>query len=129
VAFDTAGRIAAGTSTGGTCCKFPGRVGDSPLIGCGCYADAESGGISCTGWGEAIMKIVMAKSAADLLHAGKSPQDAAEASVALLARRAQGTGGIILLDREGYPGFAFNTPHMAFGYVTPNGEFVIHPDV
>jgi beta-aspartyl-peptidase (threonine type) len=127
VAFDTSGRIAAGTSTGGTCCKFPGRVGDSPLIGCGCYADAESGGISCTGWGEAIMKIVMAKSAADLLHAGKSPHDAAEASVALLARRAQGTGGLILLDREGHPGFAFNTPHMVFGYVAPKGEFVIQP--
>ncbi|MGC1933785.1 MAG: isoaspartyl peptidase/L-asparaginase, partial [Candidatus Acidiferrales bacterium] len=60
VARDAQGRIAAGTSTGGTCCKFPGRVGDSPLIGCGCYADAEAGGVSCTGHGEAIMKIVMA---------------------------------------------------------------------
>jgi len=46
----------AATSTGGTCCKLPGRVGDSPLIGCGCYADAEAGGVSCTGYGEAIMK-------------------------------------------------------------------------
>jgi beta-aspartyl-peptidase (threonine type) len=127
VSFDSAGRIAAGTSTGGTCCKFPGRVGDSPLIGCGCYADAESGGVSSTGWGEAIMKIVMAKAAADLLSAGKSPHDAAEACVALLARRAQGTGGLILLDRHGRPGFAFNTPQMAFAYVAPNGEFVIRP--
>jgi beta-aspartyl-peptidase (threonine type) len=127
VAFDSAARIAAGTSTGGTCCKFPGRVGDSPLIGCGCYADAESGGVSCTGWGEAIMKIVMAKAAADLLRSGKSPHAAAEDCVALLARRTQGTGGLILLDRQGHPGFAFNTPHMAFGYVTPDGEFVIQP--
>jgi beta-aspartyl-peptidase (threonine type) len=127
VAFDSAARIAAGTSTGGTCCKFPGRVGDSPLIGCGCYADAESGGVSCTGWGEAIMKIVMAKAAADLLRWGKSPHAAAEDCVALLARRTQGTGGLILLDRQGHPGFAFNTPHMAFGYVTPDGEFVIQP--
>src|SRR3989442_9973882 len=61
--MDREGRLIAGTSTGGTCCKLPGRVGDSPLIGCGCYADAEAGGVSCTGWGEAIMKIVMAKAA------------------------------------------------------------------
>jgi beta-aspartyl-peptidase (threonine type) len=68
VAIDGEGNLAAGTSTGGTCCKFPGRVGDSPLVGCGCYADAEAGGVSCTGHGEGIMKIVMAKMATDLLH-------------------------------------------------------------
>ncbi|MGH9706559.1 MAG: isoaspartyl peptidase/L-asparaginase, partial [Candidatus Acidiferrales bacterium] len=56
VALDASGGLFAGTSTGGTCCKFPGRVGDSPLIGCGCYADAEAGGVSCTGHGEGIMK-------------------------------------------------------------------------
>lgn len=117
VAMDSSGSIVAATSTGGTCCKFPGRVGDSPLIGCGAYADAEAGGVSCTGWGEAIMKIVMAKAAADFLRAGKSAQDAAQASVDLLARRAQGTGGLILLDRTGRPGFAFNTPNMAYAYI------------
>ncbi len=68
VALDQHGHLVAGTSTGGTCCKFPGRVGDSPLIGCGCYADSEAGGVSCTGHGEGIMKIVMAKMATDLLH-------------------------------------------------------------
>src|SRR5216684_403706 len=68
VALDSTGRLFAGTSTGGTCCKLPGRVGDSPLIGCGCYADSDSGGVSCTGYGEAIMKIVMAKTAVDLLR-------------------------------------------------------------
>src|SRR2546425_658747 len=68
VAMDREGRLIAGTSTGGTCCKLPGRVGDSPLIGCGCYADAEAGGVSWTGWGEAIMKIVIAKAAAGLLR-------------------------------------------------------------
>lgn len=67
VARDRAGNIAAGTSTGGTCCKHPGRVGDSPLIGCGCYADSAVGGASATGWGEAIMRLVLAKSAVDLL--------------------------------------------------------------
>ncbi len=63
VALDANGNLFAATSTGGTCCKLPGRVGDSPLIGCGCYADSEAGGVSCTGYGEAIMKIVMAKTA------------------------------------------------------------------
>src|SRR2546426_731377 len=68
VAIDANGSLFAATSTGGTCCKLPGRVGDSPLIGCGCYADSEAGGVSCTGYGEAIMKIVMAKTAVDLLR-------------------------------------------------------------
>jgi len=125
VARDTAGNIVAGTSTGGTCCKFPGRVGDSPLIGCGCYADVEAGGVSCTGFGEAIMRIVMAKSASDMLAAGKSAEEAAQAAVELLARRGKGAGGLILLDRDGRPGFAFNTPHMAYGYVASNGSFTI----
>jgi len=61
VAIDRDGNLFAATSTGGTCCKLPGRVGDSPLIGCGCYADSEAGGVSCTGYGEAIMKVVLAK--------------------------------------------------------------------
>src|SRR2546428_8889937 len=68
VAIDRNGNLFAATSTGGTCCKLPGRVGDSPLIGCGCYADSEAGGVSCTGYVEAIMKIVMAKTAVDLLR-------------------------------------------------------------
>jgi beta-aspartyl-peptidase (threonine type) len=129
VALDANGELVAATSTGGTCCKLPGRVGDSPLIGCGCYADAEAGGISCTGYGEAIMKIVMAKTAADLLRppdAGKplSARDASAACVRLLADRAKGTGGLILLDREGHVGFAFNTKRMAYGYVREDGSFV-----
>ena len=129
VARDTHGNIVAGTSTGGTCCKLPGRVGDSPLIGCGCYADVTAGGISCTGWGEAIMKIVMAKTTADSLRppsggAPLSAQKAALAAVRLLAERANGTGGLILLDREGRPGFSFNTPRMAFGYVAEDGSLI-----
>jgi beta-aspartyl-peptidase (threonine type) len=130
VARDRGGNIVAGTSTGGTCCKLPGRVGDSPLIGCGCYADVEAGGISCTGWGEAIMRIVMAKTAADFLRpptdgAALSADQAAARTVRLLAERGKGTGGLILLDREGRPGFAFNTPHMAYGYVAADGTLVV----
>lgn len=138
VAIDRKGDLFAATSTGGTCCKLPGRVGDSPLIGCGCYADSEAGGVSCTGCGEAIMKIVMAKTAVDFLRRSEtcvdapagascgfsSAQLAAREAVHLLAKRTHGRGGLILLDREGNPGFAFNTPRMAHGYVALDGNFV-----
>jgi len=124
VAIDEQGRLFAATSSGGTCCKLPGRVGDSPLIGCGCYADIETGGVSSTGYGEAIMKVVMAKTATDFLRpAASTPERAAQAAVQLLAKRGKGTGGLILLDKRGNPGFAFNTPRMAYGYVSPDGSF------
>ena len=137
VALDSAGRLFAATSTGGTCCKLPGRVGDSPLIGCGCYADAEAGGVSCTGYGEAIMKVVLAKTAVDYLRrpatcvdapAGascdlSSADIAAREAIHLLSKRTHATGGLILLDRHGTPGVAFNTPRMAHAYVTPDGTF------
>ena len=140
VALDSRGHLVAGTSTGGTCCKFPGRIGDSPLIGCGCYADVDAGGVSCTGHGEGIMKIVMAKMAADLLtdpqvlspHRQKSDpgslaQAVADACVRKLFHRAHTTGGLILLDREGHPAAAFNTDRMAYGFVEPTGSFKIAP--
>ena len=122
VAMDRQGRLFAGTSTGGTCSKVPGRVGDSPMIGCGCYADVEAGGVSCTGWGEAIMKIVMAKSAVEMLRAGRSAQEAADEAIRLLSSRTGGTGGLILLDRDGTPAFAFNTPHLVWG-VANSGDY------
>lgn len=121
VALDSRGHLVAATSTGGTCCKQTGRVGDSPLIGCGCYADEQAGGISCTGWGEAIMKIVMAKTAADMLRVpGANAQSVADDCIKLLAERAHGTGGLILLDRSGTPAASFNTTHMAWGCVSPD---------
>lgn len=139
VARDPAGHIAAGTSTGGTCCKFPGRVGDSPLIGCGCYADEEAGGVSCTGYGEAIMRIVMAKTAIEMLRgpvapqrdterrSGLSPLVTAKECVRLLELRGGGTGGLILLDRAGRPAAAFSTSRMAYGYLQPDGSFFVAP--
>lgn len=119
VAMDSHGVICAGTSTGGTLNKYPGRVGDSPLIGSGTYADREAGGVSTTGWGEAMIKVVMAKTVVDLMAAsGGHPQEAAEKGIEILKRKAEGFGGIIALDRTGHPGVAFNTPHMARAYVT-----------
>jgi beta-aspartyl-peptidase (threonine type) len=127
VARDSRGDLAAGTSTGGTCCKFPGRVGDSPLIGCGCYADSEAGAISCTGHGEAIMKIVMAKTAAEFLRAGLPAESATRKCVSLLAQRVQSTGGLILLDRYGHAAASFNTPRMAYGYIQRDGSLLVAP--
>jgi len=125
VALDEQGRLYAATSTGGTCCKLPGRVGDSPLIGCGCYADAETGAVSSTGYGEAIMKVVLAKTACDFLRpASSNPARAAQAAVQLLERRGKGTGGLILLDKSGNPGYAFNTPRMAFGIANAEAGFI-----
>jgi beta-aspartyl-peptidase (threonine type) len=116
VALDAAGDIAAGTSTGGTPHKLPGRVGDSPLVGSGYYADATLGGASCTGWGEAIMRVVLAKSAVDQLR-GMGAQQAARWAVAHLRSRVDGLGGIIMVDRNGRLGYAHNTPRMAYAYV------------
>ena len=124
VALDDQGRLYAATSTGGTCCKLSGRVGDSPLIGCGCYADHETGAVSATGYGEAIMRVVLAKTACDFLRpAASTPARAAQAAVQLLANRGKGTGGLILLDKSGTPAVAFNTPRMAYTLVNPDASF------
>jgi beta-aspartyl-peptidase (threonine type) len=122
VALDANGNVAAGTSTGGTLNKAPGRVGDSSLIGCGCYADNLSAAASCTGWGEPIMKLVLAKWAADRVRSGGAPDAVATEAMAYLKSRLQGHGGIILLDARGRFGIAHNTPRMAWAYKSTEGE-------
>ena len=121
VALDADGNIAAGTSTGGTLSKAPGRVGDSSLIGCGCYADNLSAAVSLTGWGEPIMKLVLGKWAVDRVAAGASPEKAARAAIDYLFERLGGHGGIILLGPDGRVGIAHNTPRMAWGLQTSTG--------
>ena len=118
VALDPCGNLASGTSTGGTLFKYPGRVGDSALVGCGCYADNASAAISTTGHGESIMKVVLAKTANDLVASGKPAQTAADEAITQLTKRTGGRGGLIILDRGGRPGFAFSTPRMAYAYRT-----------
>src|SRR5438270_11119969 len=114
IALDMHSNIAAGTSTGGTLNKAPGRVGDSSLIGCGCYADNQSAAASCTGWGEPIMKLVLAKRAADRVREGRTPEAACNEAIIYLKARLNGHGGMILLDRQGRVGIAHNTPRMAW---------------
>src|SRR5450432_4265998 len=122
VARDADGNLAAATSTGGTLNKAPGRVGDSSLIGCGCYADNQSAAVSCTGWGEPIMKLVLAKWAADRVQAKGSPEAIAQEAIFYLERRLKGHGGMILLDQRGRFGIAHNTPRMAWAYKSTQSE-------
>src|SRR5438309_10738404 len=122
VALDRDGNIAAATSTGGTLNKAPGRLGDSSLIGCGCYASNESAAVSTTGWGEPIMKLVLAKWSADRVFAGNAPQWVALEAMEYLKPRVAGHGGIILLDARGRFGIAHNTPRMAWAFKTTKEE-------
>jgi beta-aspartyl-peptidase (threonine type) len=118
VALDRNGNIAAATSTGGTLNKAPGRLGDSSLIGCGCYANNDSAAVSTTGWGEPIMKLVLAKWTADRIQAGNLPEWSAQEAMNYLKQRLDGHGGIIVLNPEGHIGIAHNTPRMAWAYKT-----------
>ena len=122
VALDGHGHLAAATSTGGTINKTPGRVGDSSLIGCGCYADDQSGAVSCTGWGEPIMKLVLGKWATDRIATGSVPELAAREAIGYLNSKLDGHGGMILLDARGRYGIAHNTPRMAWAVRTKSGE-------
>lgn len=124
VALDADGNIAAATSTGGTLNKAPGRLGDSSLIGCGCYADNKSAAASTTGWGEPIMKLVLAKWATDRVLGGNLPEWAATEAINYLKSRLNGHGGMILLDAQGHYGMAHNTPRMAWAVKTANREKV-----
>jgi beta-aspartyl-peptidase (threonine type) len=117
VALDGAGKIAVATSTGGIFNKFPGRVGDSPLLGCGTYAD-QLGGVSCTGRGEAIMRVVLAKSTLELLKSGADPHAAANQAMVLLAKKTGSTGGLIVINRQGKIGYARNTLRMPVCLIT-----------
>ncbi|MBU6998913.1 MAG: isoaspartyl peptidase/L-asparaginase [Theionarchaea archaeon] len=112
VAVDKEGTLVAGTSTGGTPCKQPGRIGDSPILGAGTYA-TDTCAVSCTGWGEAIMKAGMAKTIADFVDRGLKAQEAVKKSVEILRDRFSGYGGAIVVTREGDYGSAYNTPRMA----------------
>lgn len=121
VAVDREGRMAAGTSTGGTMGKLPGRVGDSPLIGCGTYAN-PAGAASCTGEGEAIIKVLLARTSVDLLDSGAGPTEAASQAVSRLARETGGQAGVILVDRLGAVGYAHNAEEMPVCYIMEGEE-------
>ncbi len=126
VALDRQGRLAAGTSTGGLIMSMAGRVGDSPILGAGTYAD-DVAAASCTGVGESIMRILMAKTASDYVRQGMSAQEASSEVVKLQKEKTPGTSGLILLSAEGGIGIAFNSLAMNRGYWTES-EGVIVPE-
>ena len=121
VALDSFGNLAAATSTGGIRNKYPGRVGDSPLVGSGAYADNLTAAVSATGDGESLMKIVVSKQVCDLVANGLSAQEACEVTINILGDRVRGFGGLIAVDHLGGLGFAFNTKAMPHAIAVGQG--------
>ena len=127
VALDRRGLVAAATSTGGTPAKLPGRVGDSAVIGAGTYAESSLGGVSCTGDGEAIIRVVLARRTLDILKAVDDPPHAAQIAVDVLVEEGRGQGGLILVDWKGRIGWAHSTPLMPVGWMSPAREAPVIP--
>ncbi|MEX2221000.1 MAG: isoaspartyl peptidase/L-asparaginase [Candidatus Rokuibacteriota bacterium] len=123
VALDRRGTIAAATSTGGTPGKPPGRVGDTALIGCGTYAESTLGGVSCTGDGEAIIRVTLARRALEILKSIAEPGHACEVALSVLVEEGRGQGGLILVDWRGRLGWARSTALMPVGLMSPR-----HPE-
>lgn len=121
VALDSFGNLAAATSTGGTRFKLPGRLGDTPLIGSGGYADNWTAAASATGHGESLMKVVICKTVCDFVGMGLPAQAACDSAVRLLAERVDGHGGVIAIDARGQTGRAYNTAAMPHAFATGDG--------
>ena len=115
VAIDAAGHVASATSTGGMSYKRPGRIGDTPLCGCGTYADDLGGAASATGHGELIIRALTSLQCVNAMRAGGTATEAAWAAVDDLAGRLGGIGGIVCVDRNGGLGAAHNSECMAWG--------------
>ena len=116
VALDRSGIVAAGASTGGIDWMLPGRIGDTPLIGCGVYADNRSGAVSMTGHGEGIIRLTVAKAICERLAAGDSPKQAAAIILRQLVSRIDGAAGTLVVTTDGRFSIAHVTPYMAAGW-------------
>jgi beta-aspartyl-peptidase (threonine type) len=115
-ALDRRGDVAAATSTGGTPKKRMGRVGDSPIVGAGAYADNAHGAISATGWGEPIILSCLSRRVLDHVERGLDPREAATTALDVMLARFDGRGGVILVSPDGRLTAAFTTPRMAYAY-------------
>ncbi|MEO5675125.1 MAG: isoaspartyl peptidase/L-asparaginase [Chitinophagales bacterium] len=122
VAVDRFGNVAAGTSTGGTVNKKYGRIGDSPLIGCGTYANNKTCAVSCTGHGEDFIKYVVAYDISAIMqYRFISLHDAANYVVRTKLKKEGGRGGCIAIDRAGHIEMPFNTEGMFRGFINTHG--------
>ncbi len=124
VALDTSGNLAAATSTGGINRKLPGRVGDSPLVGSGAYADNWTAAVSATGYGEALMKVLISKRVCDFIADGLSAQKACEAALNVLKERVGAQGGLIAIDMRGCVGIAYSTGAMPHAFAIDDDKIV-----
>jgi beta-aspartyl-peptidase (threonine type) len=123
IARDPEGNLAAATSTGGIVNKRMGRVGDSPLIGAGVYADNETCAVSATGFGEDFMRTVISKTISDfMLMKGMDAKQATAAGIEYLQRKVRGRGGVIVIDRHGNCASDFTTKKMIHGWIEKGGE-------
>jgi beta-aspartyl-peptidase (threonine type) len=126
VALDIQGNLAAATSTGGMSNKKFGRVGDVPIIGAGTYANNATCAVSCTGWGEYFIRLVMAKSVSDLVeYKNYSLQKAAEEMIMKKLPQLGGDGGLIAVDKKGNITMPFNTQGMYRGFIKADGKAVV----
>ena len=125
VALDLTGSLAAATSTGGISLKRVGRVGDTPLVGSGAYCDNEIGGVSCTGHGEAIAKVVLAHRVLSLLQSDglllPTAVEVIERSLKFMLDRTGGRGGVIMITSRGEIAKSFTTQRMCWASVDQNG--------
>jgi beta-aspartyl-peptidase (threonine type) len=125
VALDKEGNVAAATSTGGFPLKLPGRIGDSPLIGCGNYADNQAGACSATGVGEIAIRLVLSKTVCDFMESGKTAEEAVELAIKIVNRRipdVYNSMGLIAVDVYGRVGAAHNSPNLCWTYITPETQ-------
>lgn len=126
VALDREGHLAAGTSTGGMTNKRWGRIGDSPVIGAGTYADDATCAVSATGHGEYFIRAAIAHDISAIMrYAGLDLVPAASAVIHGTLTEMGGTGGVIALDAEGNIAMPFNTDGMYRGYIDRDGEMVV----
>jgi Asparaginase len=125
VAIDKEGNLAAATSTGGIANKWPGRIGDTPVIGAGTYAKNQTCAVSCTGDGEYFIRAAVAHEVSALMEYGGMKLEGAAQTALGEAKKIGGSGGLIAIDREGNITLPFNTSGMYRGYIDPNGKFVV----
>jgi beta-aspartyl-peptidase (threonine type) len=126
VALDRSGTVAAGASTGGIDRMLPGRVGDTAIIGCGVYADNETGAVSMTGWGESIIRLAVAKEICERLGRGNTtPRQVVRAVFPRLVAKVQGSAGALVLTPDGRFAIAHVTPNMAAGWWDGTGEPIV----
>ncbi len=125
IAMDPQGNLAAATSTGGIVNKRMGRVGDSPIVGSGVYADNETCAVSTTGYGEDFMRTVIAKTISDFIYMkDMNAEQAMAAGIDYLKRKVSGRGGIILIDNKGNCSSGFTTKKMIHGWIQHGGETI-----